>query len=69
VGSGFADYFLNGILQKSLTKKTTLRLNGGILFAGTPRRETSVFAALAKRLLAAPHSLSKSQRGSTLARK
>ena len=34
LGSGLADYFLNGIIQKSLTKKTTLRLNGGILFAG-----------------------------------
>jgi hypothetical protein len=34
LGSGVVDLFLNGILQKSLTKKTTLRLNGGILFAG-----------------------------------
>ena len=34
LGSGFADYFLNGILQKSVTKKTMLRLNGGILFGG-----------------------------------
>jgi hypothetical protein len=34
LGSGVMDVFLNGILQKSLTKKTTLRLNGGILFAG-----------------------------------
>ena len=34
LGSGLADYFLNGIIQKSVTKKTTLRLNGGILFAG-----------------------------------
>jgi hypothetical protein len=34
LGSGLTDYFLNGILQKSVTKKTTLRLNGGILFAG-----------------------------------
>lgn len=34
LGSGLMDVFLNGILQKSLTKKTTLRLNGGILFAG-----------------------------------
>jgi hypothetical protein len=34
LGSGFTDYFLNGILQKSLTRKTTLRLNSGILFAG-----------------------------------
>jgi hypothetical protein len=34
LGSGLADYFLNGILQQSLTKKTKLRLNGGILFAG-----------------------------------
>jgi len=34
LGSGLMDVFLNGILQKSLTKKTTFRLNGGILFAG-----------------------------------
>jgi hypothetical protein len=34
LGSGVADYFLNGILQKSITKKTMLRLNGGILFGG-----------------------------------
>lgn len=34
LGSGFVDVFLNGILQKSLTKKTMLRLNGGILFSG-----------------------------------
>jgi hypothetical protein len=34
LGSGLADYFVNGIMQKSVTKKTTLRLNGGILFAG-----------------------------------
>jgi hypothetical protein len=34
LGSGLADYFLNGIIQKSVTKKTKLRLNGGILFAG-----------------------------------
>jgi hypothetical protein len=34
LGSGLMDVFMNGILQKSLTKKTMLRLNGGILFAG-----------------------------------
>ena len=34
LGSGLADYYMNGILQKSLTKKTKLRLNGGILFSG-----------------------------------
>jgi hypothetical protein len=34
LGSGLVDYFFNGILQKSLTKKTKLRLNGGILLAG-----------------------------------
>jgi len=34
LGSGLIDIWLNGILQKSLTRKTTLRLNGGILFAG-----------------------------------
>lgn len=34
LGSGLSDYSLNAIMQKSLTKKTTLRLNGGIVFAG-----------------------------------
>lgn len=34
LGSGLADFYTNGILQKSLTKKTTMRLNGGILFSG-----------------------------------
>jgi hypothetical protein len=33
-GSGLLDYTLNGIMQKSLTAKTTLRLNGGLVFAG-----------------------------------
>ena len=34
LGSGLADYYANGILQKSLSTKTKLRLNGGILFSG-----------------------------------
>jgi hypothetical protein len=34
LGSGLADYYLNSVLQKSLSKKTKLRLNGGILFSG-----------------------------------
>ena len=34
IGSGLTDYFLNGILQKSVTRETKLRLNGGVLFAG-----------------------------------
>ena len=34
LGSGLADFYINGILQKSLTKKTKLRLNGGVLFSG-----------------------------------
>jgi hypothetical protein len=34
LGSGLADFFGNGVVQKSLTKRTTLRLNGGILFSG-----------------------------------
>ena len=34
LGSGLADFYGNGVIQKSLTKKTTLRLNGGILFSG-----------------------------------
>ncbi len=34
LGSGLADFYVNGILQKSLKKATKLRLNGGILFSG-----------------------------------
>jgi hypothetical protein len=34
LGSGLADFYVNGILQKSLTSATKLRLNGGILFSG-----------------------------------
>lgn len=34
IGSGVADYWLYGVLQKSFTKRTVGRLNGGILFAG-----------------------------------
>jgi len=34
LGSGLADFYLNGILQKSVSKRTKLRLNGGILFSG-----------------------------------
>lgn len=34
LGSGLADFYTNLILQKSLTSKTKLRLNGGILFSG-----------------------------------
>jgi hypothetical protein len=34
LGSGLTDYWLYGILQKSLTNKTKGRLNGGILFSG-----------------------------------
>jgi len=33
-GSGLVDYWLYGIIQKSFTKKTKGRLNGGILFSG-----------------------------------
>lgn len=34
LGSGLADFYLNGIIQKSLSAKAKLRLNGGILFSG-----------------------------------
>jgi hypothetical protein len=34
LGSGLADIYINGILQKSLTAKTKVRLNGGVLFSG-----------------------------------
>ena len=34
IGSGLMDYWLYGVLQKRLTKRTTGRLNGGVLFAG-----------------------------------
>ena len=33
-GSGSTDVYLNGVVQKSLSKKTSLVLNGGLLFAG-----------------------------------
>ena len=34
LGSGLADFYMNAILQKSLTKETRLRVNGGVLFSG-----------------------------------
>jgi hypothetical protein len=34
LGSGLSDFYMNGVLQKRVTKVTTLRLNGGILFSG-----------------------------------
>lgn len=34
LGSGLTDYGVYGLLQKSFTKRTTGRLNGGIVFAG-----------------------------------
>ncbi len=34
LGSGIADYWLNGILQKKLTPRLTWRLNSGLLFSG-----------------------------------
>lgn len=34
IGSGLVDYWLYGVLQKSFTKRTVARLNGGILFSG-----------------------------------
>jgi hypothetical protein len=34
LGTGLIDYYVNGIIQKSLPQDTKLRLNGGIVFAG-----------------------------------
>lgn len=34
LGSGVADFSLNGIMQKSVTARTKYRLNGGIIFSG-----------------------------------
>ena len=34
LGSGLSDFYMNVILQKSVSKKMKLRLNGGILFSG-----------------------------------
>jgi hypothetical protein len=34
LGSGVADYWLNGIAQKKLTSRITYRFNSGILFSG-----------------------------------
>lgn len=35
IGSGATEYWLYGVVQKSLTERTVGRLNGGILFAGS----------------------------------
>ncbi|MGH9945001.1 MAG: hypothetical protein ACRD9R_21840 [Pyrinomonadaceae bacterium] len=34
LGSGIADFSVNGVAQKSLTIRTKLRLNGGVIFSG-----------------------------------
>ena len=34
LGSGLTDYYLYGIAQKTLTKRTTGRVNGGVIFSG-----------------------------------
>jgi hypothetical protein len=34
LGSGLMDYYLNGIVQKTLPRGNTLRINGGATFAG-----------------------------------
>lgn len=34
LGSGLTDFWLYGIAQKSVTKKTKVRFNGGVLFSG-----------------------------------
>ena len=34
LGSGLTDVFINGIVQKSVTTKTKLRINSGVLFSG-----------------------------------
>ena len=34
LGSGLTDVYINGVVQKSLTNKTKLRLNSGVLFSG-----------------------------------
>ena len=34
LGSGLYDYWLYGVAQKSLRKRTTARVNGGVLFSG-----------------------------------
>ncbi len=34
LGSGLTNYWLYGVLQKSITKRSVARFNGGILFAG-----------------------------------
>jgi len=34
LGSGLADYWLNGILQKTLSRRFVWRVNGGLLFSG-----------------------------------
>jgi hypothetical protein len=47
IGSGITDYWLYGVLQKSLTKRIMARLNGGILFTGNS--STGLIGIQAKR--------------------
>ena len=35
LGSGLTDFYMNGVLEKTVTKSVTFRLNGGILFSGS----------------------------------
>lgn len=35
LGTGLYNFYVNGIMQKSVSQKTKLRTNGGILFAGS----------------------------------
>jgi hypothetical protein len=39
LGSGLADLYINGIIQKTLPAKTMLRLNGGLLSSGHDRSD------------------------------
>lgn len=47
LGSGLYDFYLYGVVQKSVTKKTKVRLNGGVLFSGN--ETTGLIGVLADR--------------------
>lgn len=49
LGSGVADIGFNGVIQTSLTERTKLRLNGGVLFSGNTL--TGVVGVAAKGLV------------------
>ncbi|PWT93802.1 MAG: hypothetical protein C5B55_03835 [Blastocatellia bacterium] len=55
LGSGLADYYINGVLQKHLSNKNILGLNGGLLLSGNETTELRALKLVARYLLEEDH--------------